>query len=59
MLSVKNKTLDFTLLEMQNPELIAELPSVKWRLINLERMLEEKYKKAFGNLKSVLYPECV
>ena len=59
LLSVKNKTPDFTLLEMQNPELIAELPSVKWRLINLERMSEEKHKKAFENLKSVLYPQGV
>lgn len=57
LLSVKNKTPDFTLLEMQNPELIAELPSVKWRLINLEKMSEEKHKKAFENLKSVLYPD--
>ncbi len=56
LLSVKNKTPDFSLLEMKNPELIAELPSVKWRLINLEKMSAEKHKQAYINLESVLYP---
>jgi len=56
LLSVKNMIPDFSLLEMQNPELIAELPSVKWRLINLAKMPQEKHTKAYEALKSVLYP---
>lgn len=57
LLSVKSKTPDFSLLEMENPKLIAELPSVKWRLINLKKMTNEKHKQAYANLEAVLYPK--
>ncbi len=57
LLSVKNKTPDFSLLEMENPDLIADLPSVKWRLINLAKMSPAKHAKAFKDLHDVLYPE--
>lgn len=56
LLSVKNITPDFSLLEMENPELIAELPSVKWRLINLAKMSPDKHAKAYEVFKKVLYP---
>jgi predicted nucleotidyltransferase component of viral defense system len=56
LLSVKNMTPDFSLLEMENPELIAELPSVKWRLINLAKMSPDKHAKAYEALRLVLYP---
>jgi predicted nucleotidyltransferase component of viral defense system len=57
LLSVKSKTPDFSLLEMENTKLIADLPSVKWRLINLKKMTNEKHKQAYANLEAVLYPK--
>ena len=56
LLSFKNKKPDWTLLEMDNIDLIAALPSVKWRMINLERMSNAKHKQAYENLEIVLYP---
>lgn len=56
LLSVKNQTPDFSLLEMENPDLIAALPSVKWRLINLGKMSKKKHEIAYTNLENILYP---
>jgi predicted nucleotidyltransferase component of viral defense system len=56
LLSLKNQSPDFGLLEMKNPELIAALPSVQWRLINLGKMSREKHAIAYSNLEKVLYP---
>ena len=56
LLSFKNKTPDWSLLEMENIEIIANLPSVLWKMINLKRMPEQKHKEAYHKLKKVLYP---
>ncbi|MGQ7945092.1 nucleotidyl transferase AbiEii/AbiGii toxin family protein [Flavobacterium sp. WC2509] len=56
LLSFKNKTPDWSLLEMENIEIIANLPSVLWKMINLNRMPEQKHKEAYDKLKKVLYP---
>lgn len=55
LLSVKNKTPDWALLGL-DAALVSELPSVKWRLINLNKMSENKHVTAYKNLKAVLYP---
>ncbi len=55
LLSVKNKTPDWALLGL-DAALVAELPSVKWRLINLNKMSENKHVTAYKNLEAVLYP---
>ncbi|MDR6734952.1 nucleotidyl transferase AbiEii/AbiGii toxin family protein [Sphingobacterium sp. 2149] len=55
LLSVKNKTPDWALLGLE-AALVSELPSVKWRLINLNKMSENKHVTAYKNLEAVLYP---
>ncbi|MGV8963361.1 MAG: nucleotidyl transferase AbiEii/AbiGii toxin family protein [Candidatus Saccharimonadaceae bacterium] len=57
LLSFKNKKPDWSLLEMDNTDLIAELPSVKWRMMNLEKMSEARHKQAYANLGAVLFPK--
>jgi len=57
LLSVKNGNPKWELLEMENLDLIAELPSVKWRLINIAKMSNEKHALAYANLREVLYPD--
>ena len=56
LLSFKNKKPDWALLEMENTELIAALPSVQWRMVNLEKMTETKHKQAYENLEAILFP---
>lgn len=55
LISVKNKTPDWALLGL-DAALVSELPSVKWRLINLNKMSENKHVTAYKNLEAVLYP---
>jgi predicted nucleotidyltransferase component of viral defense system len=57
LLSFKNKKPDWTLLEMDNTELIAALPSVQWRMANLEKMTEARHKLAYEKLEAVLFPK--
>ncbi len=56
LLSFKSKTPDWNLLEMENSTVIANLPSVLWKMINLEKMPVHKHKEAFDKLKNILYP---
>lgn len=55
LLSFKNKTPDWSLMEMENIEIIANLPSVRWKMINLEQMPLQKHKVAFEKLQNILY----
>ncbi|MFC5283147.1 nucleotidyl transferase AbiEii/AbiGii toxin family protein [Pedobacter alpinus] len=55
LLSVKNRKPNWELLGMVNPELVAELPSVRWKLRNLEKLSPQKHKQAYENLASILY----
>ncbi|WP_120259761.1 hypothetical protein [Sphingobacterium detergens] len=55
LLSVKNRTPNWALLGL-DAALVSELPSVKWRLINLNKMSEDKHMTAYKNLEAVLYP---
>ncbi|WP_304198693.1 nucleotidyl transferase AbiEii/AbiGii toxin family protein [Flavobacterium alvei] len=56
LLSFKNKTPNWGLLEMENSIVIANLPSVLWKMINLEKMPPHKHKEAYNKLQNVLYP---
>lgn len=56
LLSFKSKNPDWTLLEMENSTVISNLPSVIWKMINLEKMPIKKHKKAYDKLESILYP---
>lgn len=56
LLSFKNKTPDWSLMEMDNIEVIANLPSVRWKMINLQQMPLQKHKEAFEKLQQVLFP---
>jgi hypothetical protein len=57
LLSFKNKKPDWALLEMNNTELSAALPSVQWRMINLEKMTAARHKQAYKNLEAILFPK--
>lgn len=57
LLSFKNKAPDWNLLEMDNVEVIANLPSVRWKMINLEQMPVQKHKEAVEKLQNILYPK--
>jgi predicted nucleotidyltransferase component of viral defense system len=56
LLSFKNKTPDWDLLEMENITVIANLPSVLWKMINLEKMPIHKHKEAYDKLQNILFP---
>lgn len=56
LLSFKNKAPDWSLLEMNNVEVIANLPSVRWKMINLEQMPVQKHKEAVEKLQNILFP---
>jgi predicted nucleotidyltransferase component of viral defense system len=56
LLSFKSKTPDWNLLEMENSTVIAHLPSVLWKMINLEKMSVQKHKEAYNKLENILYP---
>src|SRR5690606_20086702 len=47
LLSFKNKTPDWNLLEIDAIETISNLPSVRWKMINLEKMPILKHKEAY------------
>ncbi len=56
LLSVKNRKPNWILLGMHDPGLVAELPSVKWRLLNLAKLSDAKHQLAYATLEAVLYP---
>ena len=56
LLSFKSKTPDWNLLEMENSTVIANLPSVLWKMINLEKMPVQKHKEAYNKLQNILFP---
>jgi predicted nucleotidyltransferase component of viral defense system len=51
LLSVKNRAPDWTKLDLEGVE---DLPAVKWKLINLNRMNAERHKEALERLQEVL-----
>ncbi len=51
LLSVKSREPDWSLLELEGVE---DLPAVKWKLINLNRMKTERHEEAVSRLKTVL-----
>lgn len=57
LLSFKNKKPDWNLLEMDNIDTIANLPSVRWKMINLEQMPHQKHQEALQKLQHILYPK--
>ena len=56
LLTFKNKTPDWNLLQMENSNVIANLPSVLWKMINLKKMPVQKHKEAYNKLENILYP---
>ncbi|PAM94098.1 hypothetical protein B4N84_13535 [Flavobacterium sp. IR1] len=56
LLSFKSKNPDWSLLEMENIEIVSNLPSVLWKMINLKKMPEQKHNEAYDKLKKILYP---
>ena len=51
LLSVKARTPDWSEIGLDG---VADLPAVKWKMVNLKRMDEDKHKKALDNLRRVL-----
>lgn len=56
LLSFKNKKPDWDLLEIHNSEIVAKLPSVRWKMLNLEKLPIQKHKEAYEKLKVILFP---
>jgi predicted nucleotidyltransferase component of viral defense system len=56
LLSFKNKQPDWQLLGTANADELAQLPSVRWKLINLQKLNEAKHQALYEKLKSVLLP---
>ncbi len=56
LLSFKNKNPNWNLLEMDNVDVIANLPSVRWKMINLQQMQTQKHKEAVEKLQNILFP---
>lgn len=42
---------------MENIEVIANLPSVLWKMINLKKMPAKKHKEAYDKLDEILHPK--
>ena len=59
LLSFKSKAPDWKLLGMENLDQIASLPSVRWKMINLEQMPEKKYTLALDKLEKILFRKSV
>ena len=55
LLTFKNKTPDWNLLEMENSNVIANLPSVLWKMINLKKMPVQKHKEAYNKFSPHKY----
>ena len=55
LLSFKNKQPDWNLLGIPNVNEAAQLPSVRWKLINLEKLEKERHRVLFQKLSSVLF----
>lgn len=55
LLSFKSRRPDWKLLGMTNVDQIASLPSVRWKMMNLEQMPDKKHKSALDKLEKVLF----
>ncbi len=55
LLSFKSCSPQWALLDMANPDAIATLPSVRWKLHNLRQMPTHKHHTAYGKLEQVLF----
>lgn len=56
LLSFKNKKPDWSLLEIQNSEIVSNLPSVRWKMLNLDKLPIQKHKEAYEKLHKILFP---
>ena len=56
LLSFKNKKPDWSLLEIHNSAIVSNLPSVRWKMLNLEKLPIQKHKEAYEKLKVILFP---
>lgn len=54
LMTFKSKQPDWKLLGMENHELVANLPSVRWKMQNLALMPEKKHQEALVRLSSAL-----
>lgn len=57
LLSVKDRNPKWELLGLDNIDEVSNLPSVQWKLKNLQNMDTIKHTKALDKLKTVLYPD--
>lgn len=57
LLSFKNKQPDWSLLGMDNIADIAQLPSVRWKMINLNKLSDVKHLALYEKLKTILEPD--
>lgn len=56
LLSFKDRNPNWNLLELENIDEVSNLPSVQWKLMNLNKMDDVKHTTAFKKLRTILYP---
>ncbi len=56
LLSFKNRNPNWELLGLENSDVVSNLPSVQWKLMNLKNMDKLKHTKALDKLNKILYP---
>ncbi len=54
LISFKSRKPEWALLGLDNVETISQLPSVRWKLMNLEKLSDKKHTDALNKLKQVL-----
>ncbi len=54
LISFKSRKPEWSLLGLENAETISQLPSVRWKLINLEKLSEKRHTAALKKLKEKL-----
>lgn len=55
LLSFKDRNPNWNLLELENIDEVSNLPSVQWKLMNLNKMDDVKHTTAFKKLRTILY----
>lgn len=54
LISFKSRKPEWILLGLDNVKIISQLPSVRWKLMNLEKLSDKKHTDALNKLKQVL-----
>ncbi|NCU06205.1 MAG: nucleotidyl transferase AbiEii/AbiGii toxin family protein [Chitinophagaceae bacterium] len=54
LLGFKSMKPEWNLLGLENPETVSQLPSVRWKIVNLNKLGAKKHREALNKLKTIL-----